>query len=578
MNSTLPPLAIPSTLEDSLRARLDRLSSVKDVAQVGAAIGRSFSYAIIAAVIGQDGDLLRVALERLVEAKLIYQHGAPPDALYTFKHVLVQDAAYEGLLRSRRRSLHAQIVQVVETRFPEIAVTEPELLAHHCARAELGEKATGYWLKAGARAVSRSANLEAINHLRNGIERLHAISSADERARLELELQLTLGRASIAARGYTAIETMQAFARAEELVEKIGDVQQRYSALYGIFVGHLIGGHMDFASETLGRLHQLASQGEDGAYLCLAFRLQGSLSFYRGDLPTAHEELQRAVALCGPEQRRQLASHFGPDTGTAAQIFLAMTEWLRGRSETALRTAQDAIANARRLNHALTLGQVLTLAAQLHYMAQDYEAMFELSKEGDDYCERVGVAYFGAICRPYRIWAQAWRSNSVDGIDEFRRSLMTYEDMRSGLQLGLFHGMLAQLLLAAGKPADAAREAETALAKIAVSGERWWAPELHCTLGHALLALPSPDAAEAQNCFRRAMADARLAGALMLELRAATSLAALLCTRGDGAGVRRALASVYDQFTEGFGTDDLRAARALLDEVPQPSTQQQIES
>ena len=166
-----------------------------------------------------------------------------------------------------------------------------------------------------------------------------------------------------------------------------------------------------------------------------------------------------------------------------------MTEWLRGRSEPALRTAQ-CDRERPQAEYALTLGQVLALAAQLHYMAQDYEAMFELAKEGDDYCERVGVAYFGAICRPYRIWAQAWRSNSVDGIDEFRRSLMTYEDMKSGLQLGLFHGMLAQLLLAAGKPADAAREAETALAKIAVSGERWWAPEIHRTLGHALLALP----------------------------------------------------------------------------------------
>jgi class 3 adenylate cyclase/predicted ATPase/ABC-type transport system involved in cytochrome c biogenesis ATPase subunit len=567
-NGRFSDLSIPSTLADTLRARIDRLSSVKDVMHVGAAIGRSFPFVIIRAVMSLDDDMLRLALDRLVEAKLIYQHGAPPDAVYVFKHVLLQDAAYESMLRGQRISLHTRIVAVIEKQFPEIAETEPELVAHHCSRAELGEKAVNYWLKAGAGAVSRSANLEAINHLRNGLQQLHAIASEQERAHLELELQLTLGQALIAAQGYTAGETALAFLRAEQLVEKIGNAGQRYSALYGIFVGRLIGGHIDAASETIDRMHRLASSGEDDAYMCLAYRLRGSLSFFRGDLHSAHAELQKAIALYAPSQGR-LALHFGPDTGPAALIFLAMTEWLRGGPDRALRTAQIAIADARKLENALTLGQVLTLAAQLHYMSQDYEGMFHLAKQGGDNCEQNGVRYFGAICQLYQIWARARLSNPADYIDDFRRGLAAYEKMGAGLQVALFRVMLAQLLLAAGRSAEAAEETETALAMITLNGERWWAPEIHRTLGHALLGFLNPDVAEAENCFRRGVAEAREIGALTLELRAAKSLAEILIGRGDRGGAQQTLATVVAQFSEGFDGGDLRTAMKFLGETSQ---------
>jgi predicted ATPase len=565
-----PVLAVPASLYASLMARLDRLGgSAKDLAQIAAAIGREFSHALLAAVVRQPEVELRSTLDRLIAAGLLFRRDMPPHATYSFKHALVQDAAYGTLLRETRRQLHGRIAKALEDHFPGTVETQPELIAHHFARAELGENAVRYWLKAGATAVSRSANLEAIKHLRNGLQRLNTMPSDDKRAGLELELQLTLGQALIAVRGYTAGETTAAFARAEELVEKIGDAGQRYSALYGIFVGRLIGGHIDAASETIGRLCRLAASGEDDAYLCLAHRLHGSLSFFRGDLPIACEYLQKAVALYGPVQQQKLAFHFGPDTGSAAQIFLAMTEWLRGRPESALRTAQSAIANARRLENALTLGQVQALAAQLHYMSQDYDGMLRLSREGSDNCERVGILYFGAICRSYQTWSQAWRSNPADYIEEFRHGLATYEEMRCGLQLGLFHGMLAQLLLAAGDPAEAAKEAETALAKATVNGERWWAPEIHRTLGDALLALPNPDEAAAESCYVRAIAEARHTGGLMLELRAATSLARTMVRRGDEAEARRMLAPIFTQFNEGLDSVDLRAAQVFLVQKPQ---------
>jgi class 3 adenylate cyclase len=562
-------LAVPASLYASLMARLDRLGGpAKELAQIAASIGREFSHPLLVSVARQPEAALRSTLDRLIAAGLLFRRGMPPHASYLFKHALVQDAAYGTLLRETRRQLHGRIAKALEDHFPGTVETQPELIAHHFAQAELGEKAVRYWLKAGATAVSRSANLEAISHLHNGLQRLNTMPFDDKQPRLELELQLTLGQALIAARGYTAGETTAAFARAEELVEKIGNAAQRYSALYGIFVGRLIGGHIEAASETIGRLCQLAASDEDDAYLCLAHRLHGSLLFFRGALPIAREYLQKAIALYGPVQQQKLAFHFGPDTGSAAQIFLAMTEWLRGRPESALRTAQSAIANARRLENTLTLGQVQALAAQLHYMAQDYEGMLELSREGSDNCDRAGILYFGAICRSYQIWSQAWRSDPADYIEEFRHGLANYEEMRCGLQLGLFHSMLAQLLLAAGHPAEAAKEAETALAKVTVDGERWWAPEIHRTLGDVLLALPNHEA-DAESCYVRAVAEARHTGGLMLELRAATSLAGMMIRRGDEAEARRTVGPIFAQFSEGFDSVDLRAAEAFLAGKPQ---------
>jgi predicted ATPase len=294
--------------------------------------------------------------------------------------------------------------------------------------------------------------------------------------------------------------------------------------------------------------------------------------FFRGDLSIAHEKLQKAVTLYGPVQQQKLTFHFGPDTGSAAQIFLAMTEWLRGRPETALRTAQNAIANARRLENALTLGQVQALAAQLHYMSQDYEGTLRLSTEGKENCERAGILYFGAICRSYQTWSQAWRSNPADYIEEFRNGLAIYEEMRCGLQLGLFHSMLAQLCLAADAPAEAVKEAETALTKVTVNGERWWAPEIYRTLGDVLVASPTPDEAEAERCYLRAIAEASHTGALMLKLRAATSLAGMMIRRGDEGEARRTVAPILAQFSEGFDSVDLRAAQAFRAGKPQAAT------
>jgi adenylate cyclase len=274
--------------------------------------------------------------------------------------------------------------------------------------------------------------------------------------------------------------------------------------------------------------------------------------------------LEKSVALFSPQARQQLASQFGPDTGSASQIFLAMTQWLRGKPDRALQSAQSAITKARQVENALTLGQVLALAAQLHYMAHDYESMLALSKEGGHNCERVGILYFGSICRAYQTWAQAQLTKPADYIDEFKQCLTHYEALKSGLQLGLFHVMLAQLLLAAGRRDEAVKESEAALVKIAVNGERWWAPEIYRTLG---LALRESERKEACNNFRRATIEAQRTGALMLELRATTDLVQASSGTAEADNAQQMLATVLQQFTEGFESADVRAAKTLLQGV-----------
>jgi class 3 adenylate cyclase/predicted ATPase len=562
LETPLPGLAIPSTLRDSLMARLDRLANAKAVAQVGAAIGRSFSFALLSAVSDEDETTLKAALARLSEARLVYVRKEPGDVVYVFKHALVRDTAYESMLRKKRVALHARIVEALETRFPQTVEEEPELLAQHCGFAMQIDKAIKYWLASGHQAISRSANVEAINRLGNGLALITSSSSQGEYAQLELDLQLALGQASIAAHGYTAATTRAAFNRAEELAQAIDNRDRQYPALYGIFVGHLIGGKIDLAAATIERLRKIAEADADRAHLSVAYRLLGSLSFFRGDIEIAKKQLRRCLDLCGSEERKLLSLRFGPDTTTAAEIFLALSEWLAGAPDTAIATAEAAVADALQLDHALTIAQIIALAAQLRFMARDYSALDELSRQGTDYCTKSGIVYFGAICRLHKIRGEAERVGSAKCLSEFQRELASYEAL-NGLEVGYFRAMLAEMLLAAQRPQEAADEARTAIEQMLASGERWWLPEAHRVRGEALLAMSNDDRAGAELSFLSAIEEARRLGAKALELRVAVSLARLRKERSDPKWSAM-LAGIYRQFPLEVDTADLRVARNLL--------------
>jgi predicted ATPase len=559
----LPPLAIPTSLEASLLARLDRLAPGMEVAQAGAALGRQFSYALIRSVSSQPDAALHGALAQLVDAQIIQQRGLPPDAEYRFNHAMVRDVAYGMMMRGTRQRLHGQIVQALETDFPDDAEMEPEVVAMHCSGADLIDKAVGYWLKAGSRAVTRSANREAIDHLTKGIALLPRIADSPERARTELTMQLTLGHASIAVNGYCNEVTARAYARAGELIE-FGDLDQRVGILFGVYFGHLMGGKLERGIEPLQTLFALAQKNGHTGYICLAHRVLGVLALYRGELLAARTHLETAVELYDHEQHAALTFRFGSHVGISAQAWLSVALWLLGLPDTARRLADDAVAASRRFGHAHTLGHVMGLVTLVYAESEDFATLAAIGAEGEEFCDRHRLGFFGPWLRFMHLWAGAHDGNRGESIAEMKDALARYEETNTTLMRAYFRGLLVRSLLTAGRLDEAAGEVEVALRDIAETGEYWWRPEIHRLRAECLLALPNADKDAAESCLRHAIADARARGSKMLELRVATGLARLLRAENREHEAETLLAPILGGFTEGFATPDLVGAQDLI--------------
>lgn len=563
LDGPLPPMAIPLTLQDSLMARLDRLSSAKEVVQVAAAIGRSFSYAMLAAVLDYPESLLRAALDRLFKAGLIFPRGEPPEAEYWFKHALVQDAAYESLLRSRRAVLHARIVRAMETHFADTLEAQPELLAHHAARADLTEKAITYGLQAGRRALARSANREAILLLGTAIELTRDLPDEKMRTEAELNLQLALGQACLALHGYAAHQTAEVFARARELAERVDKPQQYYAMLYGLYATNVIAGRLDQAGDLAQRFLERSSQDGDRGRQCLGHRMVGVVAFYRGNLGSAREHQQQAIALYDAPQHRKLALRFGTDIGVTAQIYLGWTESIMGRPQTAARHVDEAIHQAQRIEHALTLGQAYHTACVIAAVAKDYPALLAASRTALQFCEKNNLGYYLFWARNFNALAEAM----LDGPDKFtaaRASFATLNEFNRTVAAWWFHSWAAEVLLASGRPEQAMPEIEAAAALIAASNERWGQAEIERIHGQCLLAISPPAVAEAERWLRNAVTSARGIGALTFELRAALSLHGLLEKHGRGEEGVALLAPIHARFEEGLDSREVLAARAII--------------
>ncbi len=322
LDGPLPPFAIPATLQDSLAARLDRLAPVKEIAQIGAAIGREFSYPLLRAVAGRDEPALRAALAQLEEAELLFRSGAPPDARYTFKHALVQDTAYETLLKSRRQILHRQIADVLRGEFPAVAAAEPELVAHHLTQAGLDEPAIEWWGKAGDQALRRSAFKEAAAHLGKAIEladKLAATAPSAAPGSNRLQLQTSLGNALIWAKGHQAPETSAAFARARELASRVEDASERFSAYYGLWAGHLTRCEPAPVREMAELFLREATARPNCPETLIAHRISGVTCFYFGDFAGAHEHFQKTIELYDQARHGDFANRFGQDPRAAAE-------------------------------------------------------------------------------------------------------------------------------------------------------------------------------------------------------------------------------------------------------------------
>jgi class 3 adenylate cyclase/predicted ATPase len=579
----LPPLAIPSTLQDSLMARLDRLAPIKEVAQLAACIGREFSHELIAAVAALPAPELDRALAELISAELVFPRGAPPDATYSFKHALVQDAAYQSLLKSRRQQLHARIGTVLEERFPEVAEARPEVLARHCAEAGLAGKAIAYSHRAARQAIARSAMTEAIAQLHQALEILPGLPDDVVRRRQELELQTTLGVPLIAIRGMAAPEVERAYARARELCLHVGEAPQLSSVLFGLWWFYEVRADLRAAHEVAERLLDMARRGEAPADLLQAHRAMGHTLLWMGEFAPALAHFERAIALYDPRQHRSLAFTAGQEPGVLARGFASHVLWYLGYPDRALATMREALSLAREVAHPFSLAFALDHAAWLHQYRRETAATWEGAEEDVGFSGEQGFPFFLAQGTILRGWALAEQERAAEGIAQMRQGLAGHEATGALLIRPYWFSLLARAYGRSGRAEDGLRVLSEALAM--THDQHVWEAELHRLKGELLLARPSgaddADAAaiptdapvaapagppvEAEVCFRHALDVARGQQARSLELRAGTSLARLWEGQGKRAEARELLAPIYGWFTEGFDTSDLREAKALLD-------------
>jgi TOMM system kinase/cyclase fusion protein len=562
----LPPLAIPATLHDSLMARLDRLAAVKGLAQLGAALGRDFAYELLQAVSLWDEGTLQQGLHQLVAAEFLYQRGVPPQATYVFKHALIQDAAYQSLLRSTRQHYHQRIAQVLEARFPEICETQPELLAHHYTEASVMAQAIPCWQRAGQRAIERSAHLEAIAHLSKGLEVLGTLPDTPERTQQELGLQTMLGSSLMATKGYAAPEVEHAYARARELCQKVGDTPQLFPVLRGLTYVYIVRAEFQTARKLGEQLLRLAERTQEPQLLLFAHHHLAGILFHLGELAPARALLEQGMALYNPLQHCSLAVMYGQDPGVVCRSYVARPLWLLGYPDQALQRGREALALAQELAHSPSLAYALNWAATVHQFRRDALATQEQAEALIALSTEQGFPQWLAGGTILRGWALAERGEREEGMAQMRQGMAAWQATGAEVDRPYFLALLAEEYGKADQEEEALSVLAEALALVQRSGDRYWEAELHRLKGEMLLIQAIPDKAQAETCFQQVLAMARRQEAKALELRAAMSLSRLWQQQGKRDEARELLTPVYGWFTEGFDTADLQEAKALLDE------------
>jgi TOMM system kinase/cyclase fusion protein len=567
LTGPLPPLAIPSTLHDSLMARLDRLSTARELIQLGAVLGREFAYELLQAVASVDETTLQQGLARLVDAELVYQRGLPPRSRYIFKHALIQDTAYQSLLRSTRQQYHQRIAQVLAAQFPEIVETQPELVAHHYTEAGLSVQALGYWQRAGQQANARSAHVEAISHLTKGLEVLKALPDTPERAQQELVLQITLGLALIATKGQAAPEVGRTYSRARELCQQGEDVPQLFRVLRGLYSFCVVRAEAQTARKLSEELLALAQHIHDPTYFPAAHFGLGSAWFSLGEFVSAREHLEQGIALYDPQQHHAHTVRFGWDLSVFCQAYTSHVLWLLGYPDQALAMSYKAVALAQKLSHPLSLAVALDYTAMLHQFRREPHTVQERAEAAIALCTEQEFVYYLAWGTTMQGWAQVVQGQDEAGMAQIRRGLAALRATGAALRLPYYLALLAEACGQTGQAADGLTLLAEALVQAHQTEERWWETELHRLKGELLLSLSADNHAEAEGCFHQALDVARHQQTKSLELRAAMSLARLCQRQGKQVGARQLLAEIYGWFTEGFDTADLQEAKALLEEL-----------
>jgi class 3 adenylate cyclase/predicted ATPase len=560
------PTAVPATLHASLMARLDRLgSAAKETAQIGAAIGREFPYGVAAAVAQRSEEDVQEGLGSLVNAGLVFQRGVPPQATFLFKHALVRDAAHGTLLRGPRQLLHARIAKALETQYPELMETQPEVLAQHCAEAGVVEKSVAYWGKAGRRSVARSAMAEAAAQFQQGLDQLALLSDDPKRRRQELEFWSALGPVLQAVKGVGAPDTGHAYARARELWEQLGSSSEFLHVPFGQSRYHMFRGDLDLALRLDEDFLLLSGQRNDSAGLVLGHYSSGRDLMLAGRFVSSRSHLEQALSLYDPTSHCQLIHQAGlhphvNSLGVLANVLLCL-----GFPEQALARGSAAIAEARRLVHPPSLATSLTLGSRLLSLAGDNAALDGRPDEVIAIANEQGFPHWRAEGTIYRGWVAVMTGDVEEGISLLRSGSSAFRSTGAEAWMPQHIALLARACEIAGQIEEASTLLDDALHTVKRTGERWYAAELNRHKGQLRLRQGHTEAAE--NLYCQALSIAQQQEAKLWELRAAVSLAQLWRDQGRRAEARDIVAPVYGWFTEGFGTPDLKEAKALLDEL-----------
>jgi predicted ATPase len=565
LTGPLPPLAIPATLQDALMARLDRLTAVKEVAQLGAVLGREFSYALLRAVAPLEEPTLQQSVAQLVEAELLYQRGYPPQAAYIFKHTLVQDAAYQSLLRSTRQQYHQRIAQILETQFPDTAETQPELLAHHYTEAGLAEQAIPYWQQAGQQASDRSAYLEAISHCTTGIELLKTLPERPERTQQALTLHIALGAALLVTKGYAAPDVEYAYTRARALCQQMGETPQLVPVLFGLWRFYDTRPQLHTARELGETLLRLAQHAYDPALSFVAHYTLGLTWLHLGALPTAHQHLEEAIARYTSDQRHASVFRIGHDLGVSCRAIATATLWDLGYPAQALARLHEALTLAHGLSHPYSLAYAWCMAALCSHLRRDLSAVHEHAEAAIALSTEQGFPQWVAWGTILRGWALAMQDQGEAGLAQVRQGITSYRATGAALLVPYYCTVLADVCAYLGHTEDGLQALAEAHTLVEQHEECWWEAEVYRLRGILLLRQPGTPPQEAETWLRRALDVACRQQAKSLELRAAMSLARLWQQQGKQAEAHELLAPIYGWFTEGFDTADLQEAKALLE-------------
>ena len=567
VTGSLVPLAIPASLHASLLARLDRFAPTREVVQIGAALGRQFSHELISAVAEMPQQRLDEALAQLLSAELIFRHGMPPDAEYTFKHALVQDTAYGTLLRSRRQQLHARIASILENQFPEIVETHPEMLGQHFGKGGFEAKAIAYFTAAGERAVKRGTNAEVVRHFRRALELLKGQPTTAERSKAELKVLEKLGPALLATRGFGAPDVERTYLRARDLCEQLGEPVELFKALWGLWLNTVGRERFEAARSIAEELFTVAHRVDDRALLLEAHHAMCTTTLWVGDPKTTRNHAEQGMRLYQREQHQSLAFLFGGhDPGVCCCMHAATALWFLGYPDSARERSRKGLAMAREVSQIGTVLNELRFEGMINQLCGDVVTVREVAELMTSLSTEHGFPQWLVFGNILNAWASA-QNGGESPTGGLRAAITEYRRAANELYVPYFLALLAAIQLTYDEPAEGLDTVVSALGLTGGTGARLMDPEFLRLKGELLIALDRKATADAEVAFRQAIDIAQRQSSKSWELRAAMSMARLWRDQGRRNEARDLLAPVYDWFTEGFDTLDLKKAKTLLKEL-----------